>query len=296
MAKDSRYVITGDQAGNAGALVWWWHGGDISIEKITEAWKRAKLDKALLPSIPTPQDALGRSVEVLRERKVIIKKVQGTYFVVGIEAHAVKEDSETDIDADFHKECKIRLNAVQQVRIDPPDHPAAKKIKDLYEHNLEHYSPNQISGWLARLTENPLVGGVPEHPQGRIYYIPPAGLPAWEQFVRVIEENSDWTVHQWTAYKTDDKILKSLLSSFMRNTEQAVTEIRETLEDQSKGELAIQNQEARCQSLMDKLEMYRDILGESLDPISNQLYEVQASLGEAKILKKLAADKKLAKA
>lgn len=260
----------------AGAIVMWTLHGPTKVEQLATAWNAEGLDPKLLPEVPTGATVLRRAVQVLRDRDRIVHPTKGGFLVVGVRPAAVEGGDE-----EFDVLARVRL------RYDAGD--ARSGVLDVHTHdaNLRNevfaawqqhegvLATQDVSAWLASLV--PSLDGVSLRSTGGVYFIPATQLEQLDRVVKAVRADTTHEIYRIPALAGDEAV-RAILDSLSTEATEAVDAM---FEDVSKGDLgdrARENRLARTDALEQKVARYTELLGVSMEGLTERLEQLRGAL------------------
>lgn len=256
----------------AGAIVWWRLSGSTDGYALRKAWDEAGLPEELVPELPSAEKALRRAVMEQRERRRLVRPLEGT------KGWAIVDESATGEDLDYSIAIRVTVNKIGHADVEPAGATGADEIKVAYNRHLEQLAQTDISTWLVGLAAR--VRAVALRDTGGVYFIPREQLALWRLMAGALSAASDHRVFEVPALKSDEAV-EAVLDAVAREAEAAAQVMEEELEKESLGERALRTRTERCGAIEEKLQTYEKLLGTSLDALHDRLESLRANLAVA---------------
>ncbi|KKN38749.1 hypothetical protein LCGC14_0750120, partial [marine sediment metagenome] len=256
----------------AGCIVWWRLSGSTDGYALRQAWEDAGLPEDLVPELPSAEKALRRAVIEQRERRRLVRPLEGT------KGWAVVDEAASGDDLDYSVRLKVTLNKIGHVSIEPEGAVGSDEIKAAYQRHLAQLAQTDISTWLVRLAAR--VRAVALRDTGGVYFIPREQVAQWRRMAGALGAASASRVFEVPALKSDEAI-EAVLDAVAREAETAAEVMEEELAKENLGERALRTRTERCGAIEEKLSTYEKLLGTSLDALHDRLEVLQAGLATA---------------
>lgn len=257
----------------AGAIVWWRLSGSVDASRLRDTWEAEGLAAHLLPDTPSASTAIRRAVNEQREARRLVRPLDGG------KGFAIVLESVTGDTLDYDVACKVRLDAVGRLKVEPSYHPLADAVRADYEKHLTELSGQDISAWLVGLMSK--VDGVGLRDTGGIYFVPRHGIDQWRQIARALREASHNTVYEVPALKSDeavDAILDAISAEAAAEADSMEKDLQTDL-----GQRALETRMGRCDSVEQKMTRYEGFLGRRLDELRGRIIDLRAQLTVAMV-------------
>lgn len=275
-------VIVEDGAAVAGRVVYWRLEGTIEHEVLSEAWLEAGLDEDLLPSPPTPERALKRSLKSWASKRVLVrplgKDVRG-YALVAETAEGKELSHETELRVVLAHDDDGR----PELEVEPLSHELAGDVRRRFLVATMELDSRDSSTWLANLIV--AVDAVSLRDKGGVYFIPRDRLPLWDRFVEVLGAVSEHRVFQIPALPTADAVA-AVLDAVTTEAADVVGRIENDLADPGLelGKRALRTRVGRLEELLEKVGRYEELLDSKLDDVRDRIGDIRANVATALLL------------
>lgn len=282
--QDAGLIVVAD-ANLAGAIFWWTLSGNISVERLHSAWVAAGFDENLLPSPPTPYEALNRAMHAFQTKRVLARPLGGR------KGWALVEESPTSEGGlEYTTQAIARLIegelVVEDLGILPPD-----QIQDRYEYFRHTLTPTDVSMWLSTKLVG-LVHAAKLRPTGGVYFVPYNHVAVFKSWAKLLREVSDHMVYEVPALKSDEAV-EAVLAALIAEADKEISAMETELDMEDLGPKALRTRGARCDSLCNKLEAYKGLLGRGLENTQTRLEHLQATIVTAAFVEEIANDEVL---
>ena len=271
-------AVTDDMAVHLdfGAIVWWRLGGQLSLDKLEQAWDEAGQDCELLPNGPSTVKRMTRAVRALRSRRRLARPLGGC------KGWALVAESPTQTgDLEYETLAKVHLddNKCVQIQADPE---LTRKVEDSFNYYRDILIAKDISRWLStRLVDH--VKAIKLRDTGGIYFIPRQYMAIFRKWVGILRDVSDHVIYEVPALQSDEAV-EAIMAALMAEADGEITAMESELDTEDLGNRAIKTRETKCETLRAKLETYAELLGVSMEATNDRLEAVQATLVEAALV------------
>ena len=265
----SDYIAVNEQIPSAGKIIWWRLSGTLDVNEIEHAWKAAGLDPKLLLDSPAPTTALRRAANELAKVRRLVRPLEGKKGYGIVDEHAKRDELNWTV------ECRVKLNAVGQVVIEPKEHPLGPVVKEAYYRHLAECEPADVGSWLVRLVAK--VDGIPLRDTGGVYFVPSDQVAQWEKMAAVIREVSDHVVLGVPALRSDQAV-DAILDALEVEAAEEARRMEVELAEGKIGEEARKNRVWHCEAVEAKVARYEELLGKNLTKITSRLQDLRANL------------------
>lgn len=268
-------VVVTEGGGPCGAVVYWTLSGEFDVDALARAWAAEGLDPTHLPAPTSPERALRRAVDELRDRAHMVRRLPdgSGYAVVAEHQHAAKFNH-------YEQSLVAYLDAGQLV-VEPAGHPDAERVIDAYERALSRFDGGDASGILIGACRR--LRAVSLRTMGGIYFVPQPAMPELERVTRALEACSANRVWRLPAMRSEDAA-RAVLAAVSEEVEAEAARMEEELAregDDALGERALGTRAERAATLRRKTDEYERLLGASLGDARDRLERVQAALAAA---------------
>lgn len=271
-------VIVEDGTGVAGRVVYWRLEGTMEHEVLSEAWLDAELDEKLLPSPPTPERALKRSLKSWASKRVLVRPLG-----VGVRGYALVSETAAGKDLSHATELRVVLeeeDGKPKLELDPPGHPLGEEVLRRFAEATMELDTRDASTWLGTLVF--AVHAVSLRDKGGVYFIPRTELETWDRFVAVLGDVSEHRVFQLPAMKTADAV-EAILDAITTEAKSVAERIEEDLgnAELELGKRALRTRISQCEATLEKVGRYEDLLDRRLDDVRDRIGSLRAQVATA---------------
>jgi hypothetical protein len=266
-----------------GAVVMWELSGTLQESALTAAWTAAGLSTALLPELPSPEEALTRAVKELRGYEARAASKRGGEWALSPRGTAEDRGNEIALRVSL----RAKLDDLGRPQFSPEGRAEGVAIRDSYYRSLGEWNATDMSGWLVRLAHH--CGAVGLKSSGGVYFIPAQGMQEWSAICSVLTVVSRHRVHRIPAMRTSETVA-AVLAAVSREAQETSEEMEEALVKEGVGERALRSKQAACESLEKKLSGYSELLGDSLPRVLEGLERTRAAVSAAILQRQLAAE------
>ena len=261
-------VVT-DGADSAGAVVFWDLSGAVAETELRAAWKAAGLPEHCLPESPSPRRALHQACRQLAQARVLVRPLANNA------GFSLVDETAQETRLSYQQGVIANINIIGAVTISPPDHPLASRILSGYRFALDHFTVDDISAALVRMTRE--IKAVALRPRGGFYFVPPSGIAQFKTAADTLAACGRYSCYSIPALRTEDTI-RSVLDAIMREAADSARELEATFEDADTSARVFKTQSERCAVIEQKVSMYEELLGHSLEEVQQGLQDLRARL------------------
>lgn len=265
----------------AGCVSYWSLSGNVQEDALRTAWLAEGLDEQQLPTLPSPRVALQRAVEDLRERRLLIRQVQGGWAFV--------REREVSGYLDYEQVGAVRFDTLfRLVFVEGTPDKVRSYVEGQFRSNLHVLTHGDIGSWITGQAER--LHGVALRPTGGVWFIPRDSAEEWRRIASALRAASAHAIYEIPALPTKSAV-EAILDAVSR---EAADEAKKIEEELASGELGVRAMETRtaCAEAMErKLAKYEELLGRSLSDLTDRLETIRGNLAVAI----LAAEAKKAK-
>lgn len=283
-------AVEQDMAGSAGEITYIGVVGGLPYGPLTEAWGKAGLDPDLLPTPPTPLNALKRAMQaVKRSRRVLLRPLGG-----GIKGFALVRETADGRELDYDLPGIVRAevkregdgdNTVTTCTVEPASHEIADQIKAGYEEGLSVVANQMIGAWIwGTLASRCHAVSLRDH--GGVYYIPPDRVQEWRTYCDVITSVSQVCVYHVPAMKSEDAV-DAILAALNAEAEESIKRMAEEVsatDDSALGGRALVTRGRKSKDIREKVKHYEALFSRALPELQTQLDELDADIASAILL------------
>lgn len=265
----SGYIAMTEQIAAAGKIIWWRLSGTLNIRKLRPAWAAAGLDEKLLPDPPAPSTALRRAAQGQAKGRRLVRPLEQR------KGYALVDERAEGDDLDYDVECRVKLDAVCRLVVEPADHPLVPVLREAYNRHLDECEPADIGSWLVYLVGK--VDGVPLRDTGGVYFIPSSRVAEWDRMTAAVRAASQHVVLGVPAMHSDQAVA-SILDAIEVEAGEEARKMEVELTEGKIGETARKNRISRCEAVEAKVARYEELLGCKLTKLTARLEELRADL------------------
>jgi hypothetical protein len=267
-----------------GAIIWWHLTGAVNSERLRQEWQARGLDAKLFPDLPTPGYALHHTAKKLSEQRRLARPLEGKKGWALVHEHADGDG------LDYDMGCRMKLDANDDVVVDPPDHALAKEIKATFERLLREYDHHLIGRWLRDMSRAHRAVCLRE--TGGVFFVPRDQVESIKRYFAALHTASACRVYEVPAMRSEEAV-EAVMDAVAREAEQEAAEMEKALSEMELGERALQGRAARCQQMIEHVESYEELLGRGLDKLKKRIEDLKAN-AVAAALSAAAEDEKAA--
>lgn len=264
-----------------GAVTYWQLTGTTDRAKLAEEYEKNEIDAANLPSIASPELALGRAMRELGTRSLLVRKLKaagGWAVVREHEAPGGKLDYQQVVrvylagkkdEENLAFEASPGLEAEAQIEFD--------RVSAEYNKQRESLTVVDISGWLVRLANT--LHAVPLRDRGGIYFIPAGNVETFRKVKSALAAVSGNQVYEIPAMHSTETI-KSIFDAVGRDAQAFIDEVEGELNSDI-GKRAAANRIKEVAEMIKKVRGYEGLLKQNLKPTLDKLAELTKRLEKA---------------
>lgn len=253
----------------AGRIVWWRLDGGVDAEEFNAAWESVGGDVTAGPKPRGPHGALRYAVaEVATAHRHLARPVTGGFVVVRDEGESkgtvrhrdagspLASWKATPLLAAYLVESETQ-GAPPELRLDPETSPLAEGVREAFERFQRTLTTREVATWLP--AEVRRADGVALRDTGGVYFVPAAGLDAWDRVVRAFAMSSEHVFQGVAVTRADDAAAAFLdaVSEEARAFVEAATEETAKLGARGRRHLA-----ARAKAMREKVARYEALFGD----------------------------------
>ena len=283
-------AVEQEMAGSAGEITYLGVVGGLPYADLSAAWAAAGLDPDLLPTPPTPLNALKRAMQgVKRSRRVLLHPLGG-----GIKGFALVTETADgralDYDLPGIVRAEVKTDESSGIRstkcvVEPAGHPITQQIHDEYGKGLNTVANQMIGAWIwGALASRCHAVSLREH--GGVYFIPPDRMKEWRTYCDVITSVSEVRVYHVPAMRSDDAvdaILAALNAEAEESIKRMAAEVAST-DDDALGGRALVTRGRKSKDIRTKVRHYEALFSRALPELQGQLDELDADIATAVLL------------
>jgi hypothetical protein len=273
---DGLIAIDSALNGAAGRITLWRLDGEMSLDKLREAWVAEALDEAMLCESETPAAALKAAVRRNVERSVrrMLRPLEGRKGWGSVKETAAGDDLAYDVGL------VAKLDVAGRPVITSTDEKLVEAITASYFANLDTISSSKAGTWLSKMVHS--CDAVSLKDTGGAYYVPPHAVPVWEAMRRAIHAATNHRIQRIPAMRCEETI-EAVLDAITVEASEAVTTMQKEITENELGAKALSGKryEGRATELESKLARYEGILGTRLGGLRDKLDDVRATIAAA---------------
>jgi hypothetical protein len=258
----------------AGAIVFWRIIGDLSIDNLTPAWLSRGLPLDWLPEMPTPARALSLAVQDEKEKRRLVRPLEGMRGWAIVDEDAVGEDLSYSIIARVYLEKDASLPE-KHLTFDPKNSSCEDDIRESYSKHRTQLAGSDVSLWLCRMLDN--VQSISLRDRGGVYFVPQYAMDAWERIVSAVCSVSGHKILCVPAAKTQD-IAEAFLDALAQEADGEIQRIEEELAKGKLGARAISSRIEYAGEMEKKALAYENLFGLKLTAIHEKRKKLCAKL------------------
>lgn len=254
----------------AGAICYWRLSGATDLAKLGEEWHRHGIDHTQfpLPLATSPEVALHTAMQDQRERRVLVRPLEGRKGWAIVRERAQGQDLAHEI------ELRVHLDNVGSLRADR-HHVLLPAIRAEFDRALNQYGPGATSGWLVKTIYRS--NAVALRDTGGIYFVPRQELADWRRVVVAVRDASAHAVFEIPALRSSEAV-DAVLDAVAMEAQAEADKMSEELSAGTLGARTLQSRSARCQEALEKVESYESLLGRGLDTIKARIDALKTEL------------------
>lgn len=274
-------VAVHEGGSTAGLIAWWQLGGQIELERLTQAWGAAGFDEEQLPNPPSELVALRRAIKALYPKLEVVPLPKTSGFAVGdMEFEEVEGEKPDPV---FRMQFKAWMDDGAFRVAGPRSTFEMKRIlwKELQKAQgiLE---ATDLSTWLVKQASS--FGAVALRTMGGVYFLPETRVEEWRKLASCIEGCSKSVLYEIPAMRTE-KAVSAILAALRNEVEAEVQHMEAALLEGEMGVRALANRQEYVKALLNKVGQYERLLGANLQAISNAVEAVQDKITQAMLAK-----------
>lgn len=274
-----KLIAVNEDITSAGAIIWWRMSGGLPLAHLTTHWLKTELDEDLLPSPPTPAEALRRACMDIQEKRLLMRALgRGKGYAIVKEIpneekesldHVVVGIVEIDGDADL-------------VFRHPEDGEFPEGLEEMFRARYivhqQELSTQDISNWVIWLLTH-ILKAVGLRQRGGIYFVGESSVQTWLKYAETIEWASNHRFFSVPAMHSESAV-EAILDAVEQEAQKLALAIQKGIED-GKGKRALRGMEDALTKMELKLEHYEEMLGKKSELFPDLKTEVQAGITKA---------------
>jgi len=255
-----------------GVVSWWRLAGDTLLVDLNKALTEAGVAEKHLPESPSAALALGRAVADQEGPRIIVRALEGrgNWAILDAQINHVSMTATQGLRAYVEG---------TTVKFDNGEHPIAHSIFKSYQEHLAKLDSRDVSSWASHYVYSAL-SSVALRDTGGIYFVPRDSVAAWQRITSAIE---GVTPHRFFEIPVApaDRAIKGVLAALERDTALAATAMEDELDAQRLGKRGLNGRRTRCSEILERVEQYEGLLGESLEKLRARVGSLQAAFAAA---------------
>ena len=302
---DNVVIVPGANSEKCSIQVHWRLAGEIPQQEFDDALQRAGVPQRLLPSPPGDAVVLKRAMVAVKSgNRDLVRALnhKGGFSLVHEDPEALDLELE-ELENSPKNAHKVALTAKVERRADcvqpvfsPPDHPLVSLVTAEFNRQRGVYNcSTDLSVWLTQKII-PYCNGLSGRERGGFYYIPEG--ESVKRFQQMEEIVSSFSLMRQTGsqskllngikfYKvpvmsTPDAV-EAIIDSLVDECDKVCDEIGERLDDHHSGKKEFRNRgiakvQTQAKNIKKKVELYSNLLGDSLDDLKDRIDEVSGAI------------------
>lgn len=264
-------AVDGENTDGMGLMLMWNLRGSTHIETLRTKWAEAGLLEQgyHLPKDTSPHTALRSALDVLKERRVIVRPLEGR----GSGWALVSEEANTE-EVTHQQQVKACIDKDDHLVVTPYDHPLAVRVREEYENALNFWSVADLSYWLGSSLVVKQMGGLALKERGGNYYVRPEEVAAVGKVKQVLESGGDHSIYQIPMVKVGDG-MRLMLDAALSEATKMADKMADQLAKGDNGKRALGNAQRKCDEMLAKLTSYDDLLGNAHDAVKQRIGELR---------------------
>jgi hypothetical protein len=281
-AKAEDFIVTKDDVKTAGAISYWRLSGDTRLAALEAAWRAEGLDEKLLPSEPSPEVALRRSVGAQESSTRRSFKIKGGDFAGG---WGLVEVDTSGGHVQTYELLRARWDAGnQRIDIDTNHHGLNTEVLNRFPVERASLAPADISSWLIKLANGKSATSLRD--SGGIYFVPRGHVDFWRSVGRAVEQCGHKVFKIPALHNTE--AVEAILDAITTEANAEVEAIEADLEkigDEAPGKRALDSRATRCRDLLKKVAEYETLLGVRLPEIQARVEDLSSAVATAALVR-----------
>lgn len=284
MTKNKEQLVIVDTIETAGSISYWRISSDVTRSALVKAWTAAGLDEKLLPALPQDVVALGRAVNALADKRVLVRPLarRGAWGIVHetateIEGQPLKLTHETAVHVFFRDGAPVVEQAngtwaqQQSYGLLVAAHYAQAR------QSLDHHD---VSKWLLDLAYK--LGAVSLRDSGGVYFIPRQGVAEWNKIADAVEAGLAGSIFRIPAMRTADAVaaITDAITAEAAAVAAGVDADMQKTGEEKLGTRALGTRVKTLETMREKLGTYEELIGRQLE-IRARLDELAANVSAA---------------
>lgn len=277
--REQLVVVEKEEAGITGEIVYWQLTGTTDRAKLAEAFVTNGVDEENLPSIASPELALGRAMRELQSRSTLVRKLKAAG------GWAVVRETEVAGKLDYQQVVRVYLDGKKEEEVlkfeatdGLNDEAQVEFDRVVAEYNKQRASLTvvDISGWLVKLASK--MDGVPLRDRGGIYFVPAANVENFHKVKAALAEVSGNVVYEIPAMHSTETV-KSIVDAVARDAQSFIDDVESELNGEI-GVRAAKNRKDEVAEMVKKVERYEKLLNQDFKSTVDSLKKLGERLGK----------------
>jgi len=271
----------------AGEITYWTLNRSTEIKVLRQNWIDSGFSEELLPSPPTPAEALKRAIqEHASGKEFIATQLETGSYEVGVrhlEADSTITESGFNKTVEDKRLFQIKAYKTQESKpaLNIKTH-IESHIKDLiiksYASNLNQYSTTDISSFLVRMVKHNQ--SVHLRDTGGIYFVPKDNTSVWRKMSSVLGAAGAHRVFHIPALRGEETV-QAVLASITAEAEQREQQLMDIVYNMDPEEVkksSVARRAKQCDEFAEKIEYYGSILDTNLNNLRDKFLNIKAML------------------
>lgn len=187
------------------------------------------------------------------------------------------DDEKEDPDYEGALRVSVRGEGEKLIFSDP-EHELCQAISQEYLSRVGKYETHEISHWLNRVVKQ--CSGVSLRPMGGFNYIPMATLPLYRSVISALRECSEHQVYEIPAMRSVDTA-KAIIEALRWECQKTVDAADAVVAEDSTSKMKHKNQIKKLLKTKEKLELYSEFLGTSLESVVNSIDRASVTISQS---------------
>jgi hypothetical protein len=243
----------------------------VQEDALRQAWEAGGLDERYLLMLPSPRVALQRAVESLRERRQLIRQVQGGWAFV--------REREVGGQLDYEQVGAVRFDSLHNLVFDSETSDKTRSyVEGQFRSNLSVWSHGDIGSWITDQAVR--LHGVALRPTGGVWFVPRDSAEEWRRIAAALRAASAHVIYEIPALPTKGAV-EAILDAVSREAADEAQKIEEELAGGELGVRAMETRTACAEAMERKLAKYEELLGRSLSDLTGRLETIRGNIAAA---------------
>ena len=263
MTKNREQLIITNTVEVSGAVSYWRVASDTNLTTLAAAWEKYGLDAATLPKPPKDEVALGRAVNSMAEKHLLVRPLarRGAWALV----------RETVVEGQapiYSTRVTVGVGEPHIAKVDATDsehNMFIKNIDDAFQRARDTLAHHDISSWLLDIAYGKL-GAISLRDSGGIYFIPRTNVAIWDKIAGALEEAGSM-IFRIPAMRTAEAVaaITDAITAEAAAMAQKIEDELLATGDAALGKRALRTRVEESMRLLDKLSTYEELIGKQLE-------------------------------